>query len=238
MSKLAMKEGEQNYTLMLLVAGVALILSGSSAIERGWLLVWFGIGCILVGLAYVRFGAEIFGKRADGGRSWLNRLILCPFLLLNYVLWHLHHRVLRQEDVFNEVAPGIWLGRRPLEGELPPQVTTVVDLTAEFSATVQARKLNYVCVPTLDGCAPSDEDFSKLIAKLCASSEPVYIHCAAGHGRSAAVAVSLLVGRGFAKDLAEAETIVKAKRPLISIKQPQRELLHRWFAATQRSSAA
>jgi protein-tyrosine phosphatase len=94
----------------------------------------------------------------------------------------------------------------------------------QFSATAQVRKLNYICVPTLDGYAPGDEDFGKLISKLSASSEEVYIHCAAGHGRSAAIAVALLVGRGLASDLTEAETTVKAKRPLISIKMA---LLHK-----------
>ncbi len=178
---------------MLFIAGVALILSGSSAIQTGWPFCWCGMGFILVGLAYARFGVSVFGKRLDGGRFWLNRLILCPFLLLNYVMWHLRHRVFSREDMCNEVVAGIWLGRRPLDGELPANVTTVVDLTAEFSATTHARKLKYFCVPTLDGCAPHDEEFRQLMSNLSASCEPVYIHCAAGHGRSAAVAVALLV---------------------------------------------
>jgi len=36
------------------------------------------------------------------------------------------------------------------------------------------------------------------------------------------------VARGLANDLNEAEEIVKKKRPRISIKKPQRELLNRW----------
>lgn len=231
------KEGASTYTSMLFVAGIALILSGSSSIQTGWPFCWFGMGFVLVGFAYAQYGAGIFGKRLDGGRFWLNRLILCPFLWLNYAMWYLRHRLLSREDICNEVAPGIWLGRRPLDGELPASVTTVVDLTAEFSATNQARKLNYLCVPTLDGCAPDFEEFRQLMSNLSSSCEPVYLHCAAGHGRSATVAVALLVARGLAKDLNEAERIVKSRRPLVSIKNPQRELLRKWFEARNQANA-
>ncbi len=231
MNPLELNEREPNYTLMLLVTGGALVLSGSTALNTGWILCWYGVGSILVGLGYARFGAGIFGKKIDGGRLWLNRIILFPFLVLNAAVWHFRHRLLSREDICNEVSPGIWLGRRTIDGELPANITTVVDLTAEFSATPQVRKLNYICVPTLDGYAPNDEQFENLMRDLSSNCETVYIHCAAGHGRSAAVAVALLVARGLASDLTEAERIVKAKRPGISIKKPQRQLLHRWFEA-------
>lgn len=233
MGKLHLKEGDQNYTLMLFVSGMALMISGSSAIDSGWPLVWFGFGCVLVGAGYWRLGPGLFGKQLDGDRSWLNRIILFPYLLVNVVLWHLRHRVLSKEDTCNEIAPGIWLGRRPIDGEMPDGIKTVVDLTCEFSATPQARKLNYICVPTLDGLAPPDKDFDQLMHNLAASNDPIYIHCAAGHGRSAAIVVGLLVAKGVSKDLAEAERLVKAKRPKVSIKLPQRQMLNRWFAASQ-----
>lgn len=235
--KLRNQEVDLIYVAMLFVAGCSLILSGSKAVNPGWILCWCGVGFILVGLAYTRFGAGVFGKRLDGDRSWLNRIVLFPYLILIVVMWHLRHRVLSREETCNQVSPGIWLGRRPLDGELPSGITTVVDLTAEFSATPQARKLKYMCVPTLDGCAPQDEDFYKLINALSLSREAVYIHCAAGHGRSAAVAVALLVARGLANDLNEAEGIVKNARPRISLSKPQRELLNRWFKNWHQANA-
>ncbi len=229
MGKVCLKEGEQNYTYMLLLAGFALILSGSSAIETGWLICWAGLGFVLVGLSYMRFGVGVFGKQPDGGRAWFNRIILFPYLILNVTMWHLRHRVLSKEDSCNEISPGIWLGRRPIDGEIPDGIITIVDLAAEFSATPQARKLNYICLPALDGRAPDDARFFKLMSELSDSSEPLYIHCAAGHGRSAAVAVGVMLARGLAAGIDEAEEIVQKKRPKISIKKPQREQLERWL---------
>lgn len=233
MTLLRIKEGDPNYTLMLLVAGFVQIWSGLTDIASGWVICWCGVGFILVALAYIRIDESIFGKRPDGDRAWSSRIVLFPFLVLNVILWHLRHRILSKEDTCNEIAPGIWLGRRPIDGELPPDVTLVVDLTAEFSATPDARKLNYLCVPTLDGCAPRFNAFSELMNRLTSSNENMYIHCAAGHGRSAMVAAAMLIARGLASDVDGAEAILIEKRPRVSIKKPQREMLQHWLSANR-----
>ncbi len=236
MRRIRPRVGERFYIQLLFVVGITQIMCGLTSMNSGWVLVWSGIGFVIVGAAYAKFGPKVFGKKLDGDRSWLNRIILFPFLVLNVTMWHLRHRLLSREDVCNEIAPGVWLGRRPLDSELPNDVRTVVDLTAEFSATPRARKLNYICVPTLDGLAPDDRAFSQLMQRLGSCDDSVYIHCAAGHGRSAAVAAAYLVSRGLAKDLCEAEAIIKAKRPRIEINKPQRDLIDRWFAARENAA--
>lgn len=236
MGAVRLKEGEQNYTYMLFVSGLALVLAGGSDYGNGWLLLWCGLGFLIVALGYSGFGPRVFGKRADGDRSWLNRTILFPFLALNAAMWHLRHRLLSKEDICNEVAPGLWLGRRPIEGELPAEVRVVVDLTAEFSATPSARKLTYFCLPTLDGLAPDFDAFIELMGELQLLQEPLYIHCAAGHGRSAMVAAAVLIARGLADDVDSAEAVLKAKRPKVSIKKPQREMLSKWIAHNNKIS--
>lgn len=219
----------------LFFTGLALILSGCLALEHGWPLCWWGIGFAVIGAGYARLAPVVFGKTKEGGRRRLQRVVLLPYLVSNYLTWYLRHFLLTKEDVCNEIAPGIWLGRRPLDHELPPAITTVVDLTAEFTASEKIRRLNYICLPTLDGMAPPASAFGELIYNLAqACDQNIYIHCAAGHGRSAAVAVALLVERGIANDLTEAEQLIKNRRPRISIKAPQKALLNEWFRSRHR----
>lgn len=227
----AKKVDSYSYTVLNMVAGYSLILSGSSFPQagQGLLLMWWGLGMFLTGAAYLFQVHGIFGKSSRGNRSWLLRLVFFPTLAMNYTLWHIRHRVVSKEDSCNLVAPGVWLGRRPLEHELPPSVSTVVDLTCEMTASPSSRKLNYICLPILDGYAPSVEALFSLILILRQLESPLYIHCAAGHGRSAMVAVALLVARGYAKTLEEAEEMVRAARPAIAIKSTQQTVLKQWY---------
>src|SRR5947209_17823719 len=60
-----------------------------------------------------------------------------------------------REPCCPEVVPGIWVGRRAYARELPPDITLVVDLTAEFPEPRAVRAgRSYVCLPTLDATAP------------------------------------------------------------------------------------
>jgi len=53
----------------------------------------------------------------------------------------------------------------------------------------------------------------------------MYIHCAQGRGRSAAVAAALLIRKGLAADVDEAERMLRAARPSIRISPAQRRLV-------------
>lgn len=131
-----------------------------------------------------------------------------------------------------EAAPGLWLGRRCYARELPPDIRTVVDLTAEFAepSTVRAGR-SYLCLPTLDASIPTVVAFGELVESIARSDAPVYIHCALGHGRSATVMVAALVAKGIDTSLAAAEQRVKAARPSIEINAVQHALLQEWWAA-------
>ena len=83
-----------------------------------WVLAWPGFSFGLVALAYLGLGPGVFGKQASGSLAWWSVLLLLPYLLLAWITWHLVRRMSR-EDCYNEVAPGIFVSRRPLPGELP-----------------------------------------------------------------------------------------------------------------------
>jgi protein-tyrosine phosphatase len=85
----------------------------------------------------------------------------------------------------------------------------------------------YLCVPTLDALTPSDSIARQAIDRIARSDGPVYIHCAQGHGRSAAFAAAVLIRRGLARDVEEAERLLVTKRPGVRLNRRQREFVRR-----------
>jgi protein-tyrosine phosphatase len=137
-------------------------------------------------------------------------------------------RLFSREPCCHEVAPGLWLGRRPLRREVPADVVLVVDLTAEFFAARGVRAgREYLALPTLDGTAPDEAALRAAVARLADHPGPVYLHCAAGHGRSALLAAALLLARGLAADHHQAEARLRQVRPRVRLTRRQRQLLRR-----------
>jgi protein-tyrosine phosphatase len=193
----------------------------------GWayLLFWPAVAFLLFAVAYACARPGLLGKRPDGRLAWWSFVLFGPVLALLWAVWHLQ-RLLSRQPACHEVAPGLWLGRRPFARELPAGVALVVDLTAEFPA---ARGLTigreYVVLPTLDGAAPPEPGFTALVERVAGSAGPVYIHCAMGHGRSATLAAAVLVARGLAADAHEAERLLRRVRPGVRLNPGQRRLL-------------
>jgi hypothetical protein len=129
---------------------------------------------------------------------------------------------LRLEEPWVRVAPGLWLGRRPLAGELPPEVSLVVDLTGEWHRAAGVRELPHHGLICLDGMPFPDLDaLRRLVDEVTPDPRPTYVHCAAGHGRSALVVAALMVRRGLAATPEEAQARLKALRPRVHITRGQ-----------------
>jgi protein-tyrosine phosphatase len=194
-----------------------------------WLLLWPALSFAFLAAAYAGLGHHIFGKRPNGRLAWWALLLLLPVLLLLWSLWHLQ-RLMSREATCNEVAPGVWLGRRAFVHELPSGVVLVVDLTAEFpcSLPIDARR-DYLALPTLDAGVPDEAAFRAVLARVATTAGPVYLHCAQGHGRSAMLAAALLLQRGLATDVRQAEALLRKARPGVRLKPIQRRWLRRWF---------
>jgi protein-tyrosine phosphatase len=211
--------------LAVYLAVMAAVLGGA-----GWVLLWLAVNSAILAAAYAGLGPGVLGKRANGRLAWW-ALLLLPYLGITWLVWHAQ-RLLSREACCDEVAPGLWVGRRPLPHEVPAGIDLVVDLSAELAEPRGVmRGRSYLCLPVLDTLAPAPAAFRELIARVAAWPGPVYVHCAVGHGRSALVAAAVLLARGLARDGTEAEAMLRRARPAVRLKPAQRRLLEEFDLA-------
>ncbi len=231
------------YAVRFCVFGMILAVAGAGLGGPAWLLLWPAVSLVLIGGAYAGLGPRVCGKRPDGRMAWWAVLLLLPYLLTTWLGWHAIRRLSR-EACCDEVAPGVWVGRRPLPGDLPPgrgEATSpllIVDLTAEFpSGRAVRRGRTYLCVPTLDATAPEEIALRAAVETAAAWEGTVYIHCALGHARSATTAAAVLIRRGLAADPVEAVVMMQQARPRIRLEKSQERLLERMAAAVAAAGA-
>ena len=203
---------------------IAAAFVGLAIWTRVWILLWPAAVWSAVAIVYVAHAPRVLGKRADGRHAWWAWLAWAP--LFGYArLTHELARWLTREPVADEVAPGVWVGRRPRVHELPEGVAIVVDLCAELAETAGvAAGRAYLSVPTLDATAPAPAQIARAVDAVLAANGAAFIHCAFGHGRSATVAAALLVRRGDAT-LEDVERQMRACRPRIGLNAHQRGAL-------------
>lgn len=214
------------FGLTQIALGIALGALAASLGGPAWLLAWPALSVAIVGAAYLGYGPRVFGKRADGRLSIAHVALLWPYYAVAWGLWQIKSRV-RDERPYDEVAPGILVGRRPLDAaEMPADARLVVDLTSEFPRSPTTRAVaRYECLPTLDTDAPDLASFRALLARLEHEEGPIFVHCAMGHGRSATVAGGLMVRRGHAADADDAIRRMTEARPLVYLHDVQRRAL-------------
>lgn len=213
------------HTLSYAVAGLVLAWGAIGGGGGWWILAWPAIACLLVALAYAGAGPAVFGKRPDGRLAWWAQVLLLPYLAFTFAIWKIKRKI-SKEDYYNEVVPGLWVGRRVLGDELPAGVGLIVDVAAEFAEPTSAlARCDYRSFPILNYSAPRPAALQALAAELRDYPGGLYIHCAQGHGRSATVAAAILLARGLAKTPEEAEAMVVKTRPKVHLEASQRAAL-------------
>lgn len=201
--------------------GAALTAAGAAVYP---LLAWPALSFALVGLGYAGLGARPFLKGPRGRHHPVATVVLAPYLAVAWLILLLLR--LRAEEAHHEVRPKLYVGRRPLRAsELPGDVSLIVDLTSEFPGLTPAG-VAYVCLPTLDGSAPNDLPAARaLVQKIRDHEGAVYVHCAAGHGRSVAIVACVLVAEGRASSLEEAMALIRRVRPGVGLSRSQEALV-------------
>jgi len=189
-----------------------------------WVLAWPACSLIVVGAGYVWLGPSVIGKQADGTLDWKMTLPLMPYLGVAELAWYAV-RVLGHEEPWHEVSRGLYLGRRAEHWELPPRISVVLDMTAEFVEPIEVRTgRKYVCIPTLDASVPSVEALIEGVLDVARHPGSVYVHCAAGHGRSAMAMAVLMVVKGAASDIDDAIVKMQASRSRVKPRTTQRRV--------------
>ena len=107
-------------------------------------------------------------------------------------------------------------------------VQAIVNLRVEWDD----RKLGiqtpyYLWLPTIDGTPPTVEQLARgarFIHEQTLAGRPVYVHCAAGLGRSPTQVIAYLMTRGMT--IEEAIEFVMLRRPFITLSPKQKRRLH------------
>jgi hypothetical protein len=222
---------------VMLLTAAAFIMTALWFGGWAWLLLYPGIGQIILASGYLRFGAGVLGKHSDGRFPIWAILLNGPYLFYYNFLWIILHRSwLPRGNQFDEVAPGLWIGRRPQHGELPPGVRWVLDATAEMPrASRSVPDDHYLSIPILDIHMMPLDQFTAAVQRVAILNDPVLIHCAEGRGRSATLAAGVLLFRGLAHSADDAVRMLKSVRQGVKLSRVQLRVLGQ-FAQAQTAS--
>jgi hypothetical protein len=204
-----------------------------------WLLGFNLVVCLLsLVSAYASGRARALLKEPDGRLPLFSWIMFWPYYLHNHLVFAAW-RFLTREPPFAEVAPGVYLGRRLRESEaglvahLEP--LAVLDLTAEFGeAPFLRERPEYLCLPVLDMTAPRPKTLERALQFIAAHAGPrtVYVHCALGHGRSAAVVLAWLLRTKQAASFEAGYAALRAQRAGVRLNRAQQQAVRRCAALT------
>jgi protein-tyrosine phosphatase len=202
---------------------IALAASALVYPSASLLLIWASISFAWVSRAYAGLGARAFGKRPDGRQSILHKILLLPYLVYSWLVWHLC-RLFSKESPFNRIDDTLTVGRRLLASEIPDGFDHYVDLTAEFEdPSIIRNRPSYHCLPILDADVPTPEELNRTVEAV--SNGSAYVHCAQGHGRTGLFALALLIRRGEVTTAQEGLEVLKNLRPAIRLNRTQLRFL-------------
>jgi protein-tyrosine phosphatase/membrane-associated phospholipid phosphatase len=214
------------YVISAFVLGLATLLPGL----WGLLLFWPALSLSIVAAAYFGWGPGIY-RKANGRLPLSTRFVLGP-MLLGQQLSLLYYR--RQCRPWDEVVPGVWIGRKLNDTEAAEAVrrgvTAVLDLTAEFDEARPFLNVNYCNLAILDLTSPTQDQLQQIASFIAqhATTGIVYVHCKIGYSRSAAAVGSYLLSTGRAADMEEVVQRLRAARPSIIVRPEARAALSRF----------
>lgn len=169
--------------------------------------------------------------KSGGKVARLNELFMAPVIFGQWLSWKYYAE---KSDIWNELSPRIWIGRRLSHQEcalaVGRGVTAVLDLTAEFSEADPFLAVDYLNLPVLDLTAPSPEQLveAALFIHERAEKGTVYVHCKVGYSRTAAAVGAYLLRYGGARDVDEVVAKLQKARPGIVVRPEIREALRRF----------
>ena len=179
---------------------------------------------------------SLFGKNAKGVLGLPHQLAFLPFQCAIRAKL-LYRRRFGEEPLWDHVKDGFYIGGWPNEQQsLPTPDAAVVDCTCELP---RRHRNPYLLCATWDTQSPTVEAYERGVAFAAEQrregERPLLVHCAHGHGRSAAMLCAILISQGKAATVDEAERLIKSSRPRVNLNKNQREGLEQWFAQQYKS---
>ena len=174
---------------------------------------------------------------------WYSRLVFWPTWVWNIALG----RALKVRAWWSEIDPQVLLGARPFRSDLKRLrslgVTGIVNTCEEFpgfGGEYARLGIEQLYLPTIDFTHPSPEDIARavdFIDEKVAAGGKVYIHCKAGRGRSATVAICWLMhSRGMS--LPQAQSHLLACRPHVNPRLTERPVVMEYARGLEDSPRA
>jgi protein-tyrosine phosphatase len=199
-----------------LILAAALALGGAAVLACGWL----ALSLALVAFNYAWAGAAGFQKY--GGRhSLAARWLFLPYTGAAWVNSRLWTR-----GVPDPIRDGIWLGRMPTKREFEAWArerggdVALFDLCAELPAPVLPAGAAYdglSCLDLVSVPASALAEAARRLDALRGAGREVWVACALGYSRSAAVVAAWLLRTGKAADLPQAVALLRKARPQVAL---------------------
>uniref|UniRef100_A0A7S2TG31 Tyrosine specific protein phosphatases domain-containing protein n=1 Tax=Lotharella oceanica TaxID=641309 RepID=A0A7S2TG31_9EUKA len=179
---------------------------------------------------------ELLGKQPSGKIYWWSYGLFLPFHVLYRLRLHTRRAIISEPLSCGDASSQWHIGGWPhKDSALPPSVQAVVDCTCELPRTYDVgpnhQVKDYLCIPLWDSSGPTPgqmEAAAKWAALQHHQNRSVLVHCAHGHGRSAAVLSAALVRAGKASSCMDAFRQIQAFRPKAKLNGAQRASLLGW----------
>lgn len=222
---------KQGFLFLLPAACLACLAARLPMIPVRILAGWSSLALLWVAAGYSGLGPHIFGKRSNGTLSPIAMVAFAPYLVPALGVAAGCRWALR-EPACQQIAERLYFGRRLRAHERPllnhHGIVALLDLTAATPEPKMIRRgLVYRSMPILDGTAPSLEGLRDAVQWIMDQSAggPVYVHCAAGHGRAGLIAGAYLLASGEAVNANDAILKMQSVRPLVLLTAEQRRRL-------------
>lgn len=186
----------------------------------GLLLFWPVLSLIIVATAYFGLGPGLY-RKTNGRLPLSTRFALGPCLFGQYISLCYYRR---QCQPWNEVVPGVWIGRKLDYAEaaeaIRKGVTAVLDVTAEFNEARPFLNVKYLNLPLLDLTSPTQEQLKQMAEFINEHSTKgiVYVHCKIGYSRSAAAIGAYLLAQAKAANVKDVVHKLRSARPSIIVR--------------------
>jgi Dual specificity phosphatase, catalytic domain len=228
--------------VMFLIFGIYSFQNNNSTSAN--VFVWFSIVfCFfwLIHFLKVNFGKDYapFFVRDSFLKYCLFGILLFPFLLIKYL--SLLMQSFSKEEPISQITDRIFIGQQLLwfhqKVFKDKNIGAVLDITVEgrepFFITMN-NVVSYLRMPVLDKTSPSLEQLEKGVQwglNQIGEGKNLYVHCGAGHERSATFVSAVLLRSKRCKTVEESMSLIKQNRSKARFVDKQEAILKKWLVA-------